>query len=87
MSLLDQRPSKYATKSFERGGCLETRVRIIPIIMGMIPHPRDGHNLRFRSEMLELEGNLWEDEGKSLDLSPNELQCASGRRMCQAPHG
>ena len=52
----------------------------------MIPHPRDGHNVCFRSGVLEFGGNVWEDEGTSLDFPPNELQCTSRRRMCQAPH-
>lgn len=71
MGLLDQCPPEHTTKSLERGGRLETMVSWIPVILEVIPHPRDGHDLRFRSEMFELKVDFWEDEGVSLNLSPN----------------
>lgn len=73
MGLLDQRPSEYTAKGFECGGRLKTKVNWTQVILGMVPYLGDGHDLHFRSEMFELETDVWEDEGVSLDLSPNQF--------------
>lgn len=86
MGLLNQRPPEHTTESLERRGRLETKVSYIPAILGMMPHPWDGHNLCFRSEMSELETDVWEREGVGLDLSPDQLQRASRRGVRNTPH-